>query len=217
MNGQKSEKSFTLLELLVVVAVIVILVAILLPTMAKARLRARMVVAHSDLRQITIAVQMYRDDNVNRLPPTRGSCNLRMAYELPIELMPYLIKGKKYFSSDFSIDEVAMKDPFTGDSYKYRAPGAMILNETVIVENAANIWVQDNFPGGDCRSGRYYNDPKTSPVRYAVWSSGPEPNSPMFDLPGHLPVPYIYWLDTSKSAGVLTHFEDIGRQMHISP
>ncbi len=215
-NGIKISKSFSLIELLVSVAIIAILIAIFLPAISKARLQAKIVIAHSDLRQITLAARMYRYDNVEKLPPTRGSCNLRLAYELPVEFIPYMIKGKKQIADDFVIDKVAFKDPFTGEDYKYRAPGDMILNETIIMKNSANIWVQDEFPSGDCHKGHYYRNPKLSPVRYAVWSSGPVPDSKIFDIPGHLPVPFIYWIVSGKGEGVVTHFEDRYGQIYIS-
>lgn len=213
MKTKKTSAAFTLIELLLTISVILLLLAIILPGIKKARLAAKMVVAHSDLRQITIAIDMYRDDNNTKLPPTRGSCNLRAAYDLPPELIKYLIENDE----DSIVETVGMKDPFTGSGYLYRAPGCIIMNETTIVENGSTIWVQEGFPYGDCRQGRYYNDPKESPVRYAVWSSGPQPHSRLFDIPGRLPVPHIYWLSVEKEEGVVVHLEDSEGNMHISP
>lgn len=61
-------RGFTLTELLVVVALIALLVAVLLPVVQNARRAAQRTVCISNLRQIGLAVRMYRDD-YQELPP----------------------------------------------------------------------------------------------------------------------------------------------------
>src|SRR4051794_40562196 len=51
--------AFTLIELLVVVAIIVVLMAMMLPSLAQSRARARTTVCLSNLRQISIAYVSY--------------------------------------------------------------------------------------------------------------------------------------------------------------
>ncbi|CUU37176.1 MAG: prepilin-type N-terminal cleavage/methylation domain-containing protein [Fimbriimonadales bacterium] len=61
-------RGFTLTELLVVIAIIALLMAILLPVYTLARRAGQRTVCISNLRQIGLAVRMYRDD-YDELPP----------------------------------------------------------------------------------------------------------------------------------------------------
>lgn len=213
MATRLGNRAFTLIELLVVISIIAILVGLLLPALAGGRRAAIIVKAHADLRSITQAIEIYRNDNSDEIPPTRFSCSTRTAYELPIELNYYLPHQETNL-----VDVIHMPDAFDDQrSYFYRAVGTAILNEYTVLPNSASIWVPDGFPHDEEDTGQYHTDPQTSPVRFAVWSMGPDPEALLFDIPGRLPVPNRYWLRGSARAGVVVHLEDLHRQMHLSP
>ncbi len=63
--------AFTLVELLVVIAIISLLAAMLMPTLGRVKEGGRATACLSNLRQIGVALQLYVDENHNRLPIMR--------------------------------------------------------------------------------------------------------------------------------------------------
>jgi prepilin-type N-terminal cleavage/methylation domain-containing protein/prepilin-type processing-associated H-X9-DG protein len=61
-------KGFTLIELLVVIAIIALLLAILMPSLNAAKERAKRILCGSNLKQISIGLRVFANDNNNRIP-----------------------------------------------------------------------------------------------------------------------------------------------------
>ncbi len=223
---------FTLIEVLVVVAIIALLAGILTPALARARLRSRVVVAHSDLRQITLALDMYAGEHKGRLPPTRQSCGTSILYQLPAELAV-----KRYFRrSPDALQRSYFEDIFDrGQTYRYRAPGAVWQNGQLMDfpdspwRPRASIWVPDDLP--QCRSseGRFYyarrREPR-SPVAFAVWSVGPDYEQSS-KLPrwedgtidqSRFPLQRSWWLTPEEPrSGLIVHYRTASGLTYTSP
>lgn len=64
----KTKHAFTLIELLMVMAVVATLAALLLPSLARAKDRARRTECMGNLKQVSLALRFYGDDYADSLP-----------------------------------------------------------------------------------------------------------------------------------------------------
>jgi prepilin-type N-terminal cleavage/methylation domain-containing protein len=195
--------AFTLIELLVVIAIIALLAALLLPTLARAKEKAKVAKVHAELYGVGLALQMYADDHAGRLPPVRVNCNTDLSEhwcQLPTELATerYLPRG------DQGGRDANLEDPFDlGHTYKYAAPGPLLFNGEPTGDYA--LWVPTNFPSLDSDFGKHYTRPADCPVRWAVWSLGPKPKSAKSQS-SHAPMSSLTWYRRAGGDGVIVRY-----------
>jgi type II secretion system protein G len=65
----RSQRGFTLIEMMIVVAIIAILVSILVPNFIRARAQAQTAACESNLKEIATALELYETDN-DQYPPS---------------------------------------------------------------------------------------------------------------------------------------------------
>jgi type II secretory pathway pseudopilin PulG len=209
----KTARAFSMIELLVVFAIIVILAALLLPALARAKEKSKVARVHVEMNGIGLAFEMYSTDYSGRLPPVRDNCNTDLAShwcEMPVELANehYLPHGKQGGL------EADIEDVFNpGHTYKYAAPGPQLLNGAPA--GNYSLWAPTNTPdmtGG----GRYFTDPKSSPVRWVVWSLGPQPDSAR-SLNTYAPLTRDCWYCRAGEGGDIVRFADRNGTQYNSP
>ncbi len=166
-----NRRAFTLVELLVVVGVIGLLVAILLPSVTRAKLLAKVARAKAELRGIATALMTYHADQ-EAFPPARTYCEYGDPAKAPdwAELPPEL--GDGYYTPAAPGAQLTLNavDPFnSGRTYKYLKPGRGYHNGC---GTFVSIWVPDGFPSGLAGAGSDYSSEEDSPVSFVLWSVG---------------------------------------------
>jgi prepilin-type N-terminal cleavage/methylation domain-containing protein/prepilin-type processing-associated H-X9-DG protein len=73
--ANSNRRAFTLIELLVVIAIIAILAALLLPALARAKMKTQGIYCMNNTKQLALAWIMYGDDMAGRLPPNHDGGN----------------------------------------------------------------------------------------------------------------------------------------------
>ena len=128
MIVQHRRAAFTLIELLVVIAIIAILAAMLLPSLALAKLSAQQTSCLNNLKELGLAVKMYDDDNKGY--PLRGGTGPQW----PAALFPYY-KNTNLLACP---SEIALYGTLLGNMAGGTYPGYQ-------ADNAANSYIMNGW------------------------------------------------------------------------
>ena len=161
---RKTNRAFTMVELLVVVAIIGLIAGLLLPVVNKVRLQARKVTASEDVQQIVSAWKGYLNDQ-RQFPTVEVS---EMNTNIVAILAHTSAYANVYMEFTKAEQEAGFRDPW-GRLYRVLIDNGVGTNETEGGGYDGLVW--PDGPDGD-------------PVRkvVAAWSLGPSTNDANDDI-----------------------------------
>jgi len=143
-------KAFTLIELLVVIAVIALLLSILMPALSKAKNMAQNAACKGNLKNYTLAVQMYLDDNDQKFPEP-ATCYFYQSGAFPVEsgLASYI--HLRWCNGDVDLKS---HPEYGGNLFKYLGNAKAFICPTY--KTAAVRHSEDHFYQADALNLKHY-------------------------------------------------------------
>jgi prepilin-type N-terminal cleavage/methylation domain-containing protein/prepilin-type processing-associated H-X9-DG protein len=138
-KGRK-EKAFTLIELLVVIAIIAILAAMLLPALSRAKERATGISCLNNLKQLTLAANLYAGDFRDAIPPN-----------IVHDVRAWVSGDVSYLPGATNLDDIraAVLFPYNKSVSIYRCPGDTVpvdgRNVQRVRSYSMNCMLGDNY------------------------------------------------------------------------
>jgi len=156
------KKAFTLIELLVVIAIIALLLSVVMPALKKAKEAAKSTRCKSNLRQLTMGMRLYAEDNDGKAPSMTAGTSWFAGDYWFYDIAPYL--DSNYYARNPEQDRkggmqtmfcpTSTRCPDDGQSYwgkaklDWRTTTGTDLDSDAQAEGSygLNMWLTPEFP-----------------------------------------------------------------------